>query len=332
MGLRYVVLTSVDRDDLADGGAAHFAATVRAVRRALPGAGIEVLTPDFKGDREALLAVLEAEPEVFNHNIETVPRLFPRLRPQGRYRLSLDVLAAAKAMRPAQATKSGLMVGLGETDEEIGPVLADLRAVGVDIVTIGQYLRPTRDHEPVARYVTPAAFRAFEDEARTHRVPDRVLGRLRALVLQRGRGLPRRGARAERLAPGGPRRALGPAALPLLPEVRARGGRLGGARAAARGPAGHVGLARGAARLRDGSGLLRRPALLDGARRRPVRRPGAAGRHPRHGGALPRVLRLPRPLRVGDGAPRRRRSGRPGSSAPRSSGSGLEYARTHTFF
>jgi lipoic acid synthetase len=167
MGLRYVVLTSVDRDDLADGGAAHFAATVRAVRRALPGAGIEVLTPDFKGDRQALLAVLEAEPEVLNHNIETVPRLFPRLRPQGRYRLSLDVLAAAKAMRPGQATKSGLMVGLGETDEEVGPVLADLRAAGVDIVTIGQYLRPTRDHEPVARYVTPEAFRAFEDEART---------------------------------------------------------------------------------------------------------------------------------------------------------------------
>jgi lipoic acid synthetase len=166
MGLRYVVLTSVDRDDLPDGGAAHFAATVRAVRRALPGAGIEVLTPDFKGDRQALLAVLEAEPEVFNHNIETVPRLFPRLRPQGRYRLSLDVLAAAKAMRPGQATKSGLMVGLGETDEEIAPVLADLRAAGVDTVTIGQYLRPTREHEPVHRYVTPEAFRELEARAR----------------------------------------------------------------------------------------------------------------------------------------------------------------------
>jgi lipoyl synthase len=166
MGLRYVVLTSVDRDDLPDGGAAHFAATVRAARRALPGAGIEVLTPDFKGDREALVAVLEAEPEVLNHNIETVPRLFPRLRPQGRYRLSLDVLAAAKAMRPAQVTKSGLMVGLGETDEEVAAVLADLRAVGVEIVTIGQYLRPTREHEPVHRYVTPEAFRAFEARAR----------------------------------------------------------------------------------------------------------------------------------------------------------------------
>jgi lipoic acid synthetase len=166
LGLRYVVLTSVDRDDLADGGAAHFAATVRAVRRALPGAGIEVLTPDFRGDREALVAVLEAEPAVFNHNIETVPRLFPQLRPQGRYRLSLEVLAAAKSIRPGQATKSGLMVGLGETDEEVAPVLADLRGAGVDIVTIGQYLRPTRSHEPVRRYVTPEAFRGFEAQAR----------------------------------------------------------------------------------------------------------------------------------------------------------------------
>ena len=161
MGLRYVVLTSVDRDDLADGGAAHFAATVRAVRRALPDAGIEVLTPDFKGDRKALLAVLEAGPEVFNHNIETVPRLFPRLRPQGHYRLSLDVLAAAKAMRPGQATKSGLMVGLGETDEEVAPVLADLRAAGVDIVTIGQYLRPTSNHLPIARWWTPDEMEAL---------------------------------------------------------------------------------------------------------------------------------------------------------------------------
>ena len=166
MGLRYVVLTSVDRDDLGDGGAAHFAATVCAVRRALPGAGVEVLTPDFKGESTALLAVLEAKPTVFNHNIETVPRLFPRLRPQGRYRLSLDVLATAKALRPEQATKSGLMVGLGETDEEVTAVLSDLRGAGVDIVTIGQYLRPTRDHEPVHRYVTPEAFRTFEARAR----------------------------------------------------------------------------------------------------------------------------------------------------------------------
>jgi lipoic acid synthetase len=166
MGLRYVVLTSVDRDDLPDGGAGHFAQTVREVRRALPGAAVEVLTPDFKGDRSALETVLDAQPEVFNHNIETVPRLFPRLRPQGRYVLSLDVLRAAKELRPSQVTKSGLMVGLGETDEEIPPVLRDLRAAGVDTVTLGQYLRPTREHEPVHRYVTPDAFRAFEAAAR----------------------------------------------------------------------------------------------------------------------------------------------------------------------
>jgi lipoic acid synthetase len=166
LGLRYVVLTSVDRDDLADGGAAHFAATVRAVRRALPDAGIEVLTPDFRGDPRALRAVLETGPDVLNHNIETVPRLFPRLRPQGRYRVSLDVLAAAKAIRPGQTTKSGLMVGLGETDEEVVRVLEDLRRVGVDVVTIGQYLRPMREHEPVHRFVTPAAFRALEGRAR----------------------------------------------------------------------------------------------------------------------------------------------------------------------
>jgi lipoyl synthase len=166
MGLRFVVLTSVDRDDLPDGGASQFASVVRAVREALPAAGIEVLTPDFKGDNAALETVLETGPEVFNHNIETVPRLFPRLRPQGRYDLSLDVLAAAKAIRPGQATKSGLMVGLGETDDEVLAVLHDLRAQGVDIVTIGQYLRPTREHEPVHRYVTPPAFRALEAEAR----------------------------------------------------------------------------------------------------------------------------------------------------------------------
>jgi lipoyl synthase len=166
LGLRYVVLTSVDRDDLRDGGAAHFAATVRMVRRALPDAKVEVLTPDFRGDDSALRAVLAAAPDVFNHNIETVPRLFPRLRAQGRYRLSLDVLAAAKALHPGQTTKSGLMVGLGETDGEVLDVLADLRAVGVDVVTIGQYLRPTRAHEPVQRYVPPEEFGELEERAR----------------------------------------------------------------------------------------------------------------------------------------------------------------------
>jgi lipoic acid synthetase len=166
LGLRYVVLTSVNRDDLADGGAAHFAATIAAVRRALPGAGIEALTPDFKGDRDALTTLLAAAPTVFNHNIETVPRLFDELRPQGRYRLSLEVLAAARAIRPGVPTKSGLMLGLGETDAEILAVLQDLRSVGVEIVTLGQYLRPTREHAPVGRYVPPADFARLEHEAR----------------------------------------------------------------------------------------------------------------------------------------------------------------------
>jgi len=166
LGLRYVVLTSVNRDDLDDGGAAHFAATVDAVRRALPQAGVEVLTPDFKGDRRALAAVLAAAPTVFNHNIETVPRLFGRVRPQGRYRLSLDVLAAARELRPDVPTKSGLMVGLGESDDEIRDVLRELRQNGVQIVTIGQYLRPSRQHEPVDRYLRPEAFEALAAEAR----------------------------------------------------------------------------------------------------------------------------------------------------------------------
>src|SRR5262249_5327863 len=156
--LRYVVLTAVARDDLDDGGASQFAATVRAVRRRIGSARVEVLTPDFRGDPAALRIVLGAEPDVFNHNIETVPRLFPRVRAQGGYRRSLDVLRAARRLRPGRPIKSGLMVGLGETDDEIAAVLHDLRTAGVDTVTVGQYLRPTRQHEPVHRYVTPAGF------------------------------------------------------------------------------------------------------------------------------------------------------------------------------
>src|SRR5262245_47717596 len=131
MDLRYVVLTSVARDDLQDGGASHFAAAVGAVRRSLPAARVEVLTPDFKGDRAALETVLAAAPDVFNHNIETVPRLFPQVRAQGSYRRSLDLLAAAREVRPGQVTKSGLIAGMGETDAEILEVLRDLRAAGV---------------------------------------------------------------------------------------------------------------------------------------------------------------------------------------------------------
>jgi lipoic acid synthetase len=166
LGLRYVVLTAVARDDLDDGGAAHFAAAVSAVRRRLPASRVEVLVPDFQGKRASLASVLAAAPDVFNHNIETVPRLFPRVRPQGGYSRSLEVLAAARGMRPGQAVKSGLMVGLGETDDEIASVLGDLRAAGVDIVTMGQYLRPTRDHLPVERYVSPEGFGVLERQAR----------------------------------------------------------------------------------------------------------------------------------------------------------------------
>ena len=169
--LRYVVLTSVARDDLDDGGAAHFAATVRAVRDRLPAARVEVLTPDFKGEEAALATILAAAPDVFNHNIETVPRLFPSVRAQGDYHRSLELLAAVKRLRPGQSTKSGLMVGLGETDEEIEAVLDDLRARDVDILTLGQYLRPTRDHVPVDRYVPPAGFEAYAARARAMGFP-----------------------------------------------------------------------------------------------------------------------------------------------------------------
>jgi lipoic acid synthetase len=166
LSLRYVVLTSVARDDLSDGGAAQFAATVAAVRRRLPAAGVEVLTPDFAGHPEALARVLEARPDVFNHNIETVPRLFPRVRPQGDYQRSLELLRAAKQLRPGQPTKSGLMLGLGESDAEVLGVLAELRGAGVDIVTLGQYLRPTRAHVPVHRYLTPESFEGWAARAR----------------------------------------------------------------------------------------------------------------------------------------------------------------------
>ena len=166
LGLRYVVLTAVARDDLKDGGGAHFGATIRAVRRRLPAARIEVLTPDFKGERHALERVLEAEPDVFNHNVEMAPRLFRAHRPQGDYFRSLEMLVRAKEIRPGQTTKSGLMVGLGETDEEVAGVIADLRASDVDILTLGQYLRPTREHAPVDRYVTPEGFAGWESHAR----------------------------------------------------------------------------------------------------------------------------------------------------------------------
>jgi len=163
MGLRYVVITSVNRDDMADGGAAHFADTVREVKRALPEARVEVLTPDFLGRMASVCTVLDAGPHVFNHNMETVPRLYRRVRPQADYRQSLDVLRFAKAYRPEVLTKSGVMVGLGETHAEIESVLRDLRAADVDVATLGQYLQPTRRNLAVNEYVRPEQFDAYRD-------------------------------------------------------------------------------------------------------------------------------------------------------------------------
>jgi lipoic acid synthetase len=164
--LRYVVVTSVARDDLKDGGALQFARTVKALRARIPGVKVEILTPDFRGDLSSLRIALEERPDVFNHNIETIPRLFPEVRPQGSYARSLDLLRAAKEREPSQVTKSGLMVGLGETDDEILAVLRDLRRSGVDVVTLGQYLRPTREHLPVRRFLAPEGFRRLEEQAR----------------------------------------------------------------------------------------------------------------------------------------------------------------------
>jgi lipoic acid synthetase len=162
LGLRYVVITSVNRDELPDGGAAHWAETVRAVRR-LPAARLEVLVPDFLGDLEAVATVLAAGPDVFNHNMETVARLYPSVRPQAVYQRSLGVLAAARRLAPGTLTKSGLMAGLGEKREEVEQLLRDLRAVDCSVVTIGQYLRPARRNLPVAEYVSPAVFAAWRD-------------------------------------------------------------------------------------------------------------------------------------------------------------------------
>jgi lipoic acid synthetase len=163
LNLRYVVITSVNRDDLEDGGSHHFAETVREVRRALPDARVEVLTPDFCGNLDAVARVLDAGPHVFNHNMETVPRLYRRVRPQADYRQSLDVLQFARNHAPGVLTKSGFMVGLGETAEEVQALLADLRANGTDVATIGQYLQPTRRNLPVAEYVDPQVFEQYRD-------------------------------------------------------------------------------------------------------------------------------------------------------------------------
>lgn len=158
LGLTHVVVTSVTRDDLPDGGAAHFVATVEAIRRVLPNASIEVLTPDFGGAPDPIALVSRAAPDVLNHNLETVRRLQRSIRPQASYETSLEVLRRFRELSPAATTKSGLMLGLGETEDEVVEAMADLRSVGCDLLTLGQYLRPTPRHTPVNRYVHPDEF------------------------------------------------------------------------------------------------------------------------------------------------------------------------------
>ena len=163
MGLKYVVITSVDRDDLRDGGAEHFAECIRLARHYSPNLEVEVLTPDFRGRMDIALDIFEKQaPDVFNHNLETVPRLYREARPGANYQWSLDLLKKYKARRPDVLTKSGLMVGLGETKEEIIDVMRDMREHNIDMLTIGQYLQPSKDHLPVQRYVTPEEFDEYK--------------------------------------------------------------------------------------------------------------------------------------------------------------------------
>ena len=165
MKLQHAVITSVNRDELPDGGAAVWAETIRQIRAQSPGTNVEVLIPDFCGDWAALQLVLDEKPEILNHNIETVPRLYKRVRPGARYQRSLELLAAARRVRPGCLTKAGLMLGLGESHEELRQVFGDLRAVDCDILTLGQYLRPSAAHLPVERYVPPEEFAALREQA-----------------------------------------------------------------------------------------------------------------------------------------------------------------------
>ena len=164
MGIRHAVITSVNRDERKDGGAPIFAGTIREIRRLVPGCRVEGLIPDFKGSEEALAIVLDAQPDILNHNLETVPRLYKLVRPQANYRQSLEVLARSK--RRGFLTKTGLMVGIGEKPEEVLEVLKDVHAVECDILTIGQYLQPTKEHLPIDRYVHPDEFRMYKEVGR----------------------------------------------------------------------------------------------------------------------------------------------------------------------
>src|SRR5438105_10008669 len=165
LGLRHAVITSVDRDDLRDGGAGTFARTIRAIRRRSLGTTVEVLTPDFQGDREAIRTVVEAGPDIFNHNTETVPRLYARIRPKAVYANSLALLPYVKELAPHMVSKSGLMVGLGETRDELLQVFRNMREHRVDVLTVGQYLRPSKKHAEVLRYYPPAEFDELKSEA-----------------------------------------------------------------------------------------------------------------------------------------------------------------------
>ncbi|MBI2773399.1 MAG: lipoyl synthase [Chloroflexi bacterium] len=164
MGLGHAVVTSVNRDELRDGGAAIFAATIREIRRRSPGTTVEVLIPDLRGSSEALDIVLDERPEILDHNVETVPRLYPRVRPQAVYARSLEVLRRTKERAPDLVCKSGIMVGLGETRDEVIATMRDIRAQGTDILTVGQYLRPSPVHLPIERYWTPDEFASFRDD------------------------------------------------------------------------------------------------------------------------------------------------------------------------
>ena len=164
LGLKYAVITSVNRDDLPDGGAFIFAQCIRQIRKRLPGCKVEVLIPDFCGDWNALTKVMDAYPDVLNHNIETVPRIFPKVRPKGKYERSLELLTQAKQINPNAITKSGMMVGLGEDMEEIVVTMKDLRSVGCDLLTIGQYLKPSEKHYPLKKYYTPREFALLQEE------------------------------------------------------------------------------------------------------------------------------------------------------------------------
>jgi lipoic acid synthetase len=165
LGLKHAVITSVDRDDLKDGGAGIFAKTIRAIRRRSPGTTIEVLTPDFQGNLESVETVVEAGPDIFNHNTETVPRLYSRIRPKAVYANSLALLRHVKSLAPNMVTKSGLMVGLGETEDELVDVFRNMREHNIDVLTVGQYLRPSKQHAEVVRYYRPEEFARFKEQA-----------------------------------------------------------------------------------------------------------------------------------------------------------------------